>query len=101
MIENTQKCSTLIYLIRRAVHELQIGTWCDTTAVYNYLAPKRRTVDSMKNTYRALVANTTLTRTLDKGITQGKWVMMQTTIKELLQEDVYTVSSTLSNIDPS
>jgi hypothetical protein len=101
MFENTQKCSTLLYLIRRAVHELQIGTWCDTTAVYNYLAPKPRTVDSIKNTYRALLANTTLTKTLDKGIIQGKWVMMRTTIEELLQEDVDTVSSTSINMNPS
>jgi hypothetical protein len=49
------KDDSLLYIIRRAVEKLEMGTWEDTKAVYNYLATKERSRDGLNFSYRLLL----------------------------------------------
>jgi hypothetical protein len=87
--------SILIYLIRHAAGEMEMGTWKHTKAVYNYIAPQARTTDALRDSYRNLLKNTKGIKALEEEIKQGKWVKMQTIIKQLLLEEVFPVSLNL------
>jgi hypothetical protein len=74
---------TLLYLIRYVVKKSDLGTWEDTTAVYNHLATKTRSQDALTSRYKGLEK-----KALDEEIKQEKWMRMESVVEELLWKGV-------------
>jgi hypothetical protein len=98
-VKDQRKVETdsLIYLIRKVVNETGIGTWEDTTAIYNRLTAdtkSTRSHDGVKSRYQVLEKDLKSWTAVEKEIKEDKWVGMERTIKKLLRGAVNHVCQT-------
>jgi hypothetical protein len=91
-------CDRVIYLIRRATEKLKAstwriaGTWETTKAVYNYIAPKEKSLDAVRSAHHIFMKNKKAVRDLENEIKQGKWAKMDSIVRKLLLQEEYPVS---------
>jgi hypothetical protein len=85
------KDDSLLYIIRRAVEKLEMGTWEDTKVVYNYLATKERSKDGLNSSYRLLLKDQLGIKAVEKEIKKDKWVKTTIKVESLLQRGVPSV----------
>jgi hypothetical protein len=76
---------SLIYLIRKVVNKTNIGTWEDTTAVYNRLTGQTRSHDGVKSRYQLLEKDVKTRTAVEEEIKKGEWVKKKIIIEKLLR----------------
>jgi hypothetical protein len=92
---------SLLYVIRRAVQDEGMGTWADTRAVYNHLATKKKSLDSVKSHYRLLTKDKMAWRTVERAMRDPKWAEKEREVKKLLRLGVPHVRRTCLCEKPS
>jgi hypothetical protein len=92
---------SLLYLIRHVAKEWDLGTWEDTTAVYNYLATKTRSQDGVTSRYKSLERDCVAKKAFEQEFKQESWMILASEVKKLLREGVPCVRRASLDEKPS